>query len=102
MKSQRCQHDMLARGTTILIEGHWAAGLRARCTSCNAAANINKRGRPKLDTQNLPHKDAVQFVDGRYGCARCGAYVTDKGSLQHAKGCDLEFSLASDAAVDGG
>jgi hypothetical protein len=97
MKSQRCQHDLLARGSTIVIEGHWSVGIKARCMSCNSAADINKRGRPKLDTQNLPHKDAVRFADGRYGCERCGAYVTEAGRLQHAKGCDMEFSLASDA-----
>lgn len=95
---ERCQHDLLARGTTILIEGHWSAGVRARCTVCNVSANIGKRGRPKLDAQNLPHPDATQFADGRYGCAGCGVYVDDKGRLRHGKDCELQFGAAGAAA----
>lgn len=63
----KCQHDMLARGTTILIEGHWAAGVRARCTACNlsvapSAANQNWIPSRTLGIQMPSHSRTARWV----------------------------------------
>jgi hypothetical protein len=95
----KCQHDTLARGTTILIEGHWAAGVRARCTTCNLSVAITKHGKPKLDSEShVGHPDAKPFADGTMGCPSCGARVTDKDRLHHEKDCQLQFGSTADAS----
>lgn len=44
-----CKHDPFVPRNTLVVESHWAAGVRVRCTQCGETSHVSKRGRVQPD-----------------------------------------------------
>lgn len=57
-----CKHDPFVPRNTLVIEAHWAAGVRVRCTECGETAHVSKKGRVKPDgsTPSVPPSVVTQ------------------------------------------
>lgn len=48
----KCNHDALSVRPTLVIEAHWAAGVRIRCSVCGETAGVrSKSGRVYRETR---------------------------------------------------
>lgn len=49
----KCRHDPF-KINTLVIESHWAAGVRIRCRVCGFRAGVERRGRvaPEVNMNN--------------------------------------------------
>lgn len=52
-----CCHDPFVKNT-LIVEAHWAAGVRIRCRVCGSTSYVSKKGRVK------PHMVAVFPASG--------------------------------------
>ncbi len=52
----KCNHDPFTKNT-LIVEAHWAAGVRVRCKVCGSTSYVSKKGRVK------PYKIAVSAAE---------------------------------------
>lgn len=66
-KEKPCNHDAFSDGNRLVVESHWAAGVRLRCTKCGRTADVRpKSGRVVPDKPQLSdvlHETLAAAVD---------------------------------------
>src|ERR1700683_1442577 len=41
----KCRHDPFGPNNSVVVESHWAAGVRLRCRNCGFTSHVTKNGR---------------------------------------------------------